>query len=240
MKPVAIDLFCCGGGASRGLHKAGYRVIGVDIEPQPGYPYEFVQEDALTVDLRRFGAILGWASPPCQGYSSHVSSRSSKWVPTLGKDEPRLIEPVRERFIAAGLPYVIENVRGARDFLNNPMVLCGSMFGLPISRHRYFETSWYFSNRPAHPTCKGIAKLYAESHGWEYRDMSVTGKGRRKGTAERWKKILGIEPEAQMTQHQLAECIPPAYAEFIGKAYLAIVLPLATRRRRDGYSLYAL
>jgi DNA (cytosine-5)-methyltransferase 1 len=94
------------------------------------------------------------------------------------------------------------------------------MFGLPTTRHRYFETNFTVLT-PSHPKCTGIAKTFAVAMGWEYRDMSVTGKGRRKGTADRWKKILGIPADATMTQHQLAECIPPAYAEFIGKAWIA-------------------
>lgn len=189
----------------------------MDIEPQPGYPFKFIQGDALEADLSGFDLV--WASPPCQGYSPHVSSRSSKWVPTLGRDEPRLIDPVRQRLRQAGVPYIIENVRGARDFLCDPFALCGTMFGLPLSRHRYFETSFTVA-MPPHLSCKGVAKQYAAIMGWEYRDMSVTGKGRHAGTSQRWKAILGIEPDAPMTQHQLAEAIPPAYAAFIARSFL--------------------
>lgn len=213
----ALDLFCCGGGASRGLARAGFDVTGVDIEPQPGYPFKFIQADALTVDLAGYDLI--WASPPCQGYSPHVSSRSSEWVPTLGKDEPKLIEPVRERLMASGTSYVIENVRGARDLLRSPFALCGTMFGLPTTCHHYFETSWPVL-APSHPKCKGVAKDFAQAMGWEYRDMSVTGKGRHAGTSARWKVILGIEQAADMTQHQLAEAVPPAYAQFIANTFL--------------------
>lgn len=213
----ALDLFCCGGGASRGLARAGFHVTGVDIEAQPNYPFDFRLGDALEADLS--GYDLVWASPPCQGYSKHVSSKSSKWVPTLGKDEPKLLEPVRAMLRAAGVPYVIENVRGARDDMDSPFMLCGVMFGLPLARHRYFESNFAVLT-PPHNVCKGVAKQYASVMGWEYRDMSVTGKGRHKGTADRWKAILGIEPQAQMTQHQLAEAIPPAYAAFIARSML--------------------
>lgn len=217
--PRALDLFCCGGGASRGLARAGFAVTGVDIEPQPGYPFAFILGDALEADLTGYDFI--WASPPCQGYSGHVSSRSSKWVPHAGKDEPRLIEPVRAMLEASGVPYVIENVRGAMDELRSPVMLCGSMFGLPIARHRFFEMNWSALS-PRHPKCKGIAKDFAARKGWEYRDMSVTGKGRHAGTADRWKEIMGIEPEARMTQHQLAEAVPPAYAAFIARSWMAL------------------
>jgi DNA (cytosine-5)-methyltransferase 1 len=212
----ALDLFCCGGGASRGLARAGFKVTGVDIERQPGYPFEFQLGDALDADLTGYDLI--WASPPCQGYCPHVTSRSSEWVPHAGKDEPRLIEPVREKLQAAGVPYVIENVRGARDILRSPIELCGTMFGLPTTRHRYFETSWPVLT-PPHPKCKGVAKDFATAMGWEYRDMTVTGKGRHAGTSARW-KLIGIEQEAQMTQHQLAEAVPPAYAQFIASTFL--------------------
>lgn len=147
-----LDLFCCGGGASRGLARAGFQVVGVDIEEQPGYPFEFRLGDALDADLTGFDLV--WASPPCQGYSLAVTSRSSKWVPHAGKDEPRLIEPLRAKLRAAGVPYIIENVRGARDFLESPAMLCGVMFGLPIPRHRFFETSFPLMTQP-HPKCKG-------------------------------------------------------------------------------------
>lgn len=185
----ALDLFCCGGGASRGLALAGFEVTGVDIEPQPNYPFNFIQGDALTVDLS--GYDLVWASPPCQGYSKHVSSQSSKWTPTKGRDEPKLISLVRKRLQSCGVPYVIENVRGAKDHMINPIQLCGTMFGLPISRHRWFESSWVITP-PPHIKCRGVAKRFAEENGWEYRDMSVTGKGRRIGTSSRWKKFLGL------------------------------------------------
>jgi DNA (cytosine-5)-methyltransferase 1 len=214
----ALDLFCCGGGASRGLAAAGFDVTGVDIDPQPGYPFSFIQCDALTVDLSGYDMI--WASPPCQGYSPHVSSQSSQWVQTRGKDEPQLIAAVRARLKESGTPYVIENVYGARHEMSDAVMLCGSMFGLPTTRHRLFESSWPIEP-PPHPKCRGIAKEFAARNGWEYRDMSVTGKGRHAGTSERWKQILGVDPAAEMSQHQLAESIPPAYAEFIARSFVA-------------------
>ena len=220
-RPLLLDLFCGAGGAAMGYYEAGFDVIGVDIVPQPHYPFRFYKGDALEFlhdvveGAHGFDAIH--ASPPCQGYSKHVSSSSSKWVPTLGKDEPKLIAPVRELLIDSGLPYVIENVAGAKADLINPVMLCGNMFRLPIARHRYFETNWGLTV-PPHESCRGIAKQYAEHMGWEYRDMSVTGKGRHAGTSDRWKQILGIDWD--MTQHELAECIPPAYTAYIGAALL--------------------
>lgn len=218
-----LDLFCCGGGAARGYSAAGFDVTGVDIAPQPNYPFQFVQGDALEY-LARHGHEYDviHASPPCQGYSPHVSSAGSKWVPTEGKNEPKLIGPCRDLLIASGKPYVIENVAGARSEMNVTLSLCGWMFGLPIPRHRLFESNLVIP-QPEHQNCRGVAKRYAAARGWSYRDMSVTGKGRGKGTSARWKQILGIEAGVNMTQHQLAECIPPAYTRYIGTEILRLV-----------------
>lgn len=211
-----LDLFCCAGGAGVGYSRAGFEVTGIDIEQQDNYPLNFIKADAL-IYLKEHGHEydLIHASPPCQGYSKHVSSKSSQWVPTLGKDEPRLIAAVRELLREVGKPYVIENVSGASGDMLVNLVLCGTMFGLPICRHRLFETSFAVT-QPVHPKCRGVAKSYAAKRGWEYRDMSVTGKGRHAGTTARWKEIMGIDWD--MTQHQMAEAIPPAYTEYIGKA----------------------
>lgn len=212
----ALDLFCCAGGATKGLQRAGFHVTGVDIKPQPHYcGDEFHQADALTFPLDGFDFI--WASPPCQGYSGHVSSQSSQWTPTKGKDEPRLISAMRER-LADYPAWVIENVVGARSELRTTLRLCGTMFGLPIARHRLFETSLAI-REPSHPKCSGVAKAYAAERGWEHRDMTVTGKGRRTGTKERWAEIMGVD--WPMTQAEMTEAIPPAYAEYIGRAAIA-------------------
>lgn len=210
-----LDLFCGGGGAADGYVAAGHEVMGVDIDPQPCYPYPILVGDVMAilfpVLVQRFDFIH--ASPPCQPYSKAVSSSSSPWNDTLGKDEPALIEPLRELLKATGKPYVIENVMGAASELRNPMLLCGSMFGLDIPRHRLFETNLPLS-WPAHPHCRGIAKRAAERLGWDYRDMTVTGKGRRAGWSDRAAELLGIN--RSMRQHDLKEAIPPAYTQWIG------------------------
>jgi len=213
-----LDLFCGGGGAAEGYRRAGCELVGVDLDDHSAnYTHvgRFYQADALEF-LRLNGHLfdLIHASPPCQAYSTAVVSKSSRWNHTRGKDEPMLIEPLRELLEASGKPYIIENVRGAREYLQDPIELCGTMFDLPTSRHRYFECYPRLA-APAHPKCIGVAKRFAAEKGWEYRDMSVTGKGRRAGTAERWKEILGIEHH--MTQHELAESIPPAYTHYLAK-----------------------
>ena len=138
-----------------GLHRAGFEVVGFDVAPQPRYPFEFHQQDALTVDLSGFDAV--WASPPCQGYSI---MQNLPWL--RGRKYPLLILPAREMLDAIGKPYIIENVMGARygaKGLKKRSIeahgmqagwLCGGMFGLPFYRHRLFEANWFWM-QPGHP-----------------------------------------------------------------------------------------
>lgn len=125
-RPRLLDLFCGAGGASVGYHRAGFDVTGVDIVPQPRYPYAFVQADALTVDLSGFDVIH--ASPPCQ-FATDYRRRPDHVAPS-----PNLIAPTRERLIGVDALYVIENVERARDHLHEPVRLCGSSFGLDVSQ----------------------------------------------------------------------------------------------------------
>lgn len=213
-----LDLFCGGGGAAEGYARAGLEPIGVDMDAHPRYPGTFVRADWREGLERYAGSVdLVHASPPCQGYSAHVTSTGA-WDRTEGADEPRLIGEVREALQATGLPYVIENVTGARADMVEPVLLCGTMYGLPIARHRLVEASFAL-DVPEHPRCRGVAKAYAAARGWEYRDMSVTGKGRRAGTSERWAEILDVRHP--MTQHEFRESIPPAYAEWVARQWLA-------------------
>lgn len=207
-----LDLFCGAGGAAVGYHRAGFDVVGVDIEPQPHYPFEFEQADAIhwcesigpAMLAEMFDAIH--ASPPCQLYSE-----------MHGSSGPDLIGPTRELLEATGLPYVIENVEGAP--LRDPIRLCGSMFDLDVERHRLFETNWAFGGH--HWPCRH--KIWAPrydvyDHGKHYKAKTVpvygTGGGK---AAEHWGAAMGID---WMTRSELAEAIPPAYTEFIGHALL--------------------
>src|SRR5690348_4826231 len=127
-----LDLFCGGGAAAEGYHRAGFdEIVGVDINPQPHYPFTFIQADALTFPLDGFDAIH--ASPPCQDFAQtrYIVSRR-------GREYPRLIAPTRERLIASGLPWIMENVEGAP--LMNPVTLCGTALGLRVRRHRLFRS----------------------------------------------------------------------------------------------------
>lgn len=137
MKPRLLDLFCGAGGCSVGYARAGFEVVGIDIAPQPNYPFAFVQGDALRppVDLAVFDVIH--ASPPCQAYTS----MSNRWrgAGGLADERPDLIDAAREVIRATGKPYVMENVRCSP--LNNPIELTGEMFGLLVHRPRLFECS---------------------------------------------------------------------------------------------------
>ena len=187
-----LDLFCKAGGASMGYHRAGFEVVGVDIEPQPNYPFEFIQADAMTFPLDGFDAIH--ASPPCQAYAKVTDWRGSR------SDHPMLIDAVRERL--KGLMYVIENVPDARGELINPIMLCGSQFGLSVRRHRFFEIpSIGFTLRPP---CQHRSTDAAFDHGGKQSETEYA-------------KALGCD---WMTGVEARQAIPPAYTQWIGTQLL--------------------
>lgn len=142
-----LDLFCCGGGASMGICKLGHELVGVDIEPQPEYPFEFIQKDVFTLTSEwvkdNFDAV--WASPKCQAFSI-ATSREQK------QKELNQIPDTRELLEKTGLPYVIENVPLAP--LKQDLLLCGEMFGLRVIRHRIFEIKGFKVIQPEHPKHK--------------------------------------------------------------------------------------
>lgn len=198
-----LDLFCGAGGAAMGYHRAGFEVIGVDIAPQPHYPFEFHQANALTFPLDGFDAIH--ASPPCQRYS-----QATRFQPAMLRDSyPELIEPTRTRLIASGVPYVIENVPHAP--LLNPVMLCGGQFGLTMTfrgelvglrRHRGIESNCDITD--------------PGRHDHRFRAVSVFGGGDkyfRKGFNQLCRDVMGID---WMTHQELAEAVPPVYTEHVG------------------------
>lgn len=196
-RPRLLDLFCGAGGAAMGYYRAGFDVVGVDLHPQPRYPFEFYQADALTFPLDGFDAIH--ASPPCQGYCS---------LNTINKREyPLLLAPMRARLAAAGVPWVMENVKGA------PMPfyveLCGRQFGLNVFRHRIFETS-HLVMSPG--KCSHVGLRSVKSGG------SVMAVYRKQpGTLIQWRDAMGVD---WMNKDELAEAIPPAYTEWVGRQLL--------------------
>lgn len=137
-----LDLYCGAGGAAKGYYQAGFEITGVDIKPQPRYPYNFIESDVLQLSselLTEFDAIH--ASPPCQLFTAY--RRKNETIGSLFDD---LIEQTRVMLEETSKPYIIENVKDAP--LNNPVVLCGSTFGLDIRRHRYFEHNFPLVGAP--------------------------------------------------------------------------------------------
>lgn len=213
----ALDLFCCAGGVGMGLHRAGFEVIGVDIQKKDRYPFEFHHADALTFPLDGFDFI--WASPPCQGYSSMRHAPGTKGAPLL-------IDQVRDR-MPQDTPWVIENVEEARWAMRDPILLCGSMFnlgaqGCRTQRHRLFEANFPI----AQPDCSHDERPVIGVYGGHARKRSAKAGGR--GTKDVWEgghkaaasEALGID---WMTLAEMSEAIPPSYSEYIGRAAMSIL-----------------
>lgn len=206
----ALDLYCCGGGAGRGLHQAGFEVTGVDIDPQKRYPFKFIQSDvmSLSIDfLRGFDFI--WASPPCQQYTM----AGTQWR-LEGKEYPDMIDETRDMLIKSGVPWVIENVPDAP--LRNPVMLCGAMFNLRTYRHRLFESSFKI-DQPAHP--EHVAK--STKMGRPPKDgefLQIVGHFSGVTLA---REIMGLPG---LNQYELAQAIPPAYSKYIAEQFMKSVV----------------
>lgn len=208
-----------------GYYRAGFEVVGVDIDPQPNYPFEFIQHDALTLDrdwIMSFDVIH--ASPPCQSYSDLAkrNKNGDKW--------PQLIEPVRELLQATGKPWIIENVEGAP--LRQPVVLCGTMFPeLRVIRHRLFESNVELETPPhslPHPLVFTHDKRKAH-YGKLNQDIAyvqVTGGGNC--TMKNAREAMG-GIDWMRTKVELNESIPPAYTEYLGRQLLNAVKRRSTR-----------
>lgn len=244
MKPRLLDLFCGAGGAAMGYHRAGFEVVGVDIKPQPNFPFEFHQADALALVrdaslgcyhesahsllAGRLKACLGefdaiHASPPCQAYS--VLRRAN-----IGTEYPDLVEPTRALLEASGLPYIIENVPGAP--LRTSVILCGSMFDLKakcedgtvrqLRRHRLFESNIHLWQ----PECAHDGEAIGVYGGgrsprWTFEKGATKDPyGRRggyQGTMAEKSAAMDID---WMPGSRLSQAIPPAYTEYLGRQLL--------------------
>jgi DNA (cytosine-5)-methyltransferase 1 len=203
-----LDLFSGAGGAAVGYARAGFEVVGVDIAPQPRFPFEFHQADALEFPLDGFDVIH--ASPPCQAYSvaNNIHGR---------EDHPRLVEPIRARLLAWGGPYVIENV--PRAPLLNPVTICGLSLGLNVKRHRLFESNMPLMVPPCHSNHAGDWLLvFGHTVLERGKEIGRTAKNgpiirRRHVGTDRGREAMGID---WMNRDELSESIPPAYTELIG------------------------
>jgi len=217
-----LDLFCGAGGAGVGYHRAGFEVVGVDIHPQPRYPFEFWQMDALDAfDWLLEGNYLGrskpqgladfdaiHASPPCPRYAN-VTPRERRDL------HPDLYEPTRERLRATGVPWVIENVIGAP--YRSGFVLCGSMFGLKVRRHRNFETSFAVLAPVCDHRSQGTALgVYGDGGGGKSTRPSGGG-----GTKAHRHEFAALMDMPWATPREIVQAIPPAYTQWIGEQLIA-------------------
>lgn len=202
-KPRLLDLFCGAGGCTKGYQRAGFYVVGVDIHPQPRYcGDEFFQGDALEfleAHGREFDAIH--ASPVCRRYSecTPVASRHK---------HPDFIPAVQIGLRDLGLPYVIENVEMAAKLLGDPFMLCGTMFGLNVWKHRYFEASFQLTEMI--PCCQHVGS-----------PILTVGSGHNKKEANKIVGAAALGAPWLGIRQEVRDCIPPAYTEFIGKQLLA-------------------
>lgn len=218
-KPKLLDACCGAGGCSMGYHRAGFDVVGVDIEPQPNYPFEFHQGDALEfieAHWREFDVIS--ISVPCQPFTRLAAVWRAVAGYSYDEKHNDIVQPARDILKSTGKPYIIENVVGAP--LENPFMLCGAMFGLKVYRHRIFESNLFFLT-PPHVPHKD--KTPAVGRGVSPKGfISVTGNGGF-GIPDGFqyaKNAMGID---WMSRTELSQAIPPAYTEWIGHRLLETI-----------------
>lgn len=223
-----LDLFCGAGGAGEGYSRAGFDVVGVDVKPQPNYPLEFIQGDALeylAAHGHEFDAIH--ASPPCQAYSI---SRNNGCHPDAPDLLPATLEALRALAARHWVAWVVENVVGAP--MPNALILCGASFGLgasgfDLNRHRCFLSN--------------VAMLFPQCQHRRGKTIGVYGHGTNSWHRERFGRNVRISEMREamgidwMTRAELSQAIPPAYTEFIGTHIRAAVLERWTGRKLFGF-----
>ena len=208
--PWLLDLGCGPGGLSVGYHRAGFNILGVDIKPQPRYPFRFVQADMFqaidTWNLSRFAAIV--TSPPCQDHmktpTHNQKLHGTGWM----------LAAMRKRLQAQPLPWIIENVVGAP--MRPDYELCGCMFPeLHCRSKRWFETSWQgFELIPPHDHSREVLNRFRTMHGPYFRRTGRVPTRRQVAAA------MGIDWTAG-SEHQQA--VPPPFGEFMGKRLMQVI-----------------
>jgi len=227
IRPKLLDLFCGAGGAAMGYHRAGFDVTGVDNRPQPRYPFTFIQADAMTFPLDGFDAIH--ASPPCQAFTQ----MSARWrgKGTKADIHPDLLTPTLAILRTLGLPYIVENVQGAKAHMRATLVLHGGMFRLGVHRPRLFEANVLILAVRTPQTLSPLGVYGAKPDGhttYRYRDNgNYKGKSliRTAKSVEEAREAMGID---WMTWDEIREAIPPAYTEYIGVQLLEHLKERAT------------
>ncbi|MEU9661474.1 DNA methylase [Streptomyces chartreusis] len=222
LRPRLLDLFSCAGGAAVGYHRSGFAVDGADIAHRPNYPFPCHQGDALDYlaaliasdEIQRYTFVH--ASPPCQhGCALTVGTNKSQgW----GRTHVDLVAPTRALLDRTGLPYVIEQPNG-RAKIRKDLTLCGEMFGLGVIRHRNFELGGWAAVQPAHVAHRGRVRGWRHGEYFHGPYVAAYGNGGGKPSIPELQTAMGITWTD--VREELTEAIPPAYAEFIGRAYLA-------------------
>lgn len=216
-----LDLFCCAGGAGMGYHLAGFEVTGVDIEPQPLYPFPFIQGDAIEYTKAHGHEYdIIHASPPCETHTpiSHYSNKVRKRVLV------DLLPQTREVLVAVGKPYILENVNTQSAGLINPTILCGAMFGLDVYRHRGFESTLpLFAPAHVRHTRRAMRNGYLPTA--DRPVMTVTGRNSHHSKAWREAAARALGIPWVTTLNQVCEAIPPVYTLFLGGQAIRLVTP---------------
>ena len=213
-RPKLLDLFSGAGGAGMGYHLAGFDVTGVDIKPQPRYPFDHVVGDARAFVAEHGGEYDAiHASPPCQAYTT----MSNRWRGAGGKADSHdeLIDATRSLLEQSGRSWVIENVAGARRAMRSPLTLTGGMFGLGVHRPRLFETSFLVFAEPPCPPPADAVGVYGKAHDGRRLFTRADGSIQRAANSlAEAQAAMGID---WMEWRELAEAIPPAYTTFLGE-----------------------
>ena len=210
-----LDLFCGAGGAAMGYHRAfpDAEIVGVDINPQPRYPFRFLQADA-TVSQRLYTFDLVHASPPCQDYSTLRTAHD-------GHGTAWMLPAVLRRLRESGVPYVVENVVGSEAEMDAYIMLCGSSFGLGVRRHRLFTASFPLMAPPcAHYLQPEPVDVTGTGGATPNRTRTGGGVSRKPRNLDHAREVMGID---WMNRKELSQAIPPAYTEWIGNQFKALV-----------------
>lgn len=228
-KPIALDICCRKGGATRGLQRAGFYVIGIDVEPQPGYVGdEFIQADGLFIlealSRGKWGKSphLIWQSWPCQAANTATASNRARGIQD---QHEQFIPRARELSDKIGIPYVIEQPSSSvKGTIRKDLTLCMDMFKGDLEppwvmKHRSFEISGFAVPQPKHVRHQGRVRGWRHGENFEGPYVAGYGAGGGKATAAELRHAMGID---WMTDRfDLCEAIPPCYAEHIGRAFLA-------------------
>jgi DNA (cytosine-5)-methyltransferase 1 len=201
-----LDLFCGVGGASVGYANAGFEVTGIDLKHGKRYPFTYIRGNVLDYMhpefLSQFDVIH--ASPPCQTHSITKHLRNAQGKSTSKLD---LIPETRAALIESGKPYIIENVMGSP--LIDPIMLCGSAFGLNVLRHRIFESNMKLQGTKCdHKTQGRPVGVYGS-----LRDEIPKG-GKTAESIEQARQAMGMY---WAIWSELVEAIPPAYTLYLGE-----------------------